>query len=231
MKHQPFLQTLPRLSQHADWMVIAMLVMLASVALVRVFYPRQFNRVVLAFTSNYEARRLLTERNARTMQMSVMLQLLAFQSVAFFFVIQDLTFSVDYAIASQYLGPYVLITLIVSLFFLLRKLLLRWLGSVFRISDMTEQINQVYTVNLIFLGLMFLIIDIPAAFTPEPYNPWIVYAGFVVLLLWNLFTVYRIYLAMSKNRVLLLYRILYLCAFEIIPWWWIIKISIKGWST
>jgi len=224
-----FLNEWSRHEPGTDWMAVALLFMLATFALARLFFPRQLSRVSLAFSSMYEAHRLLAERNARVRQMSAIMYLLVVQSVAFFFVVQSgIRFGPSQTL-QQYL-QYLLLISIVTAFLLLRTLATLGLGQLFNLRELSAKINQVYTVNILMLGMMLILVNLLAAFGPPLLSKMAMFAGFAIIFLWALYTWVRVIQVMNRMRILLFYKILYLCAFEILPWWFVITITLKGWS-
>lgn len=224
-----FLNELSRPSPGNDWMALGLVMILTTFAFARLFYSRQLSRVSLAFSSMYEAHRLLTERNARVRQMSVVMYLLVIQCIAFFFVVQNgIRFGISQPIP-QFL-QYFLLILIISVFLLLRTLATQGLGQLFNLRELSARINQVYTVNILMLGMILILVNVFTAFAPAFLSIMAMYAGFGIFVLWALYTWVRVMQVMNRIRILLLYKILYLCAFEILPWWFVVLITLKGWS-
>ena len=152
------------------------------------------------------------------------------------FIVQIISFSFFIQLVLNYLGyvsktDWVIFLRIFTFFgiFVLSKFLIeKIIAAVFNIEEFAEQFNLQKVSYRTFIGLILLPINIYLFYNNTPSNI-LIYCTIVVILIINLFS-YLISLKIYQNLLIskLFYFILYLCALEIAPYYFIYYLITKN---
>ena len=152
------------------------------------------------------------------------------------FIVQVISFSFFIQLVLNYLGyvsktDWVIFLRIFTFFgiFVLSKFLIeKIVAAVFNIEEFAEQFNLQKVSYRTFIGLILLPINIYLFYNNTPSNI-LIYCSIVVILIINLFS-YLISLKIYQNLLIgkLFYFILYLCALEIAPYYFIYYLITKN---
>ena len=152
------------------------------------------------------------------------------------FIVQIISFSFFIQLVLNYLGyvsktDWVIFLRIFTFFgiFVLSKFLIeKIIAAVFNIEEFAEQFNLQKVSYRTFIGLILLPINIYLFYNNTPSNI-LIYCSIVVILIINLFS-YLISLKIYQNLLIgkLFYFILYLCALEIAPYYFIYYLITKN---
>ena len=152
------------------------------------------------------------------------------------FIVQIISFSFFIQLVLNYLGyvsktDWVIFLRIFTFFgiFVLSKFLIeKIVAAVFNIEEFAEQFNLQKVSYRTFIGLILLPINIYLFYNNTPSNI-LIYCTIVVILIINLFS-YLISLKIYQNLLIgkLFYFILYLCALEIAPYYFIYYLITKN---
>ena len=152
------------------------------------------------------------------------------------FVVQIISFSFFIQLVLNYLGyvsktDWIIFLRIFTFFgiFVLSKFLIeKIVATVFNIEEFAEQFNLQKVSYRTFIGLILLPINIYLFYNNTPSNV-LIYCTIIVILVINLFS-YLISLKIYQNLLIgkLFYFILYLCALEIAPYYFIYYLITKN---
>ena len=152
------------------------------------------------------------------------------------FIVQVISFSFFIQLVLNYLGyvsktDWVIFLRIFTFFgiFVLSKFLIeKIVAAVFNIEEFAEQFNLQKVSYRTFIGLILLPINIYLFYNNTPSNI-LIYCIIVVILIINLFS-YLVSLKIYQNLLIskLFYFILYLCALEIAPYYFIYYLITKN---
>ena len=212
-----------------DWYFVFTLVSVVLFVAVRWLNPRYFSRLLQATISNYEAFRLITEKNIRMQQAVILLFLLSSLTLSLFWMVQATTIPTE-THDLPFLPGFLVVFLMILTMMTLRMLLVRLCGDIFHIRELTRKLNQIWIVQIHILGISLGFIVVLFPYLPVAGPEITTIAGYLMLMIWAIYNIFRQLQLLTQNRISLFYRFLYLCAFEILPWWWIVEITIKGWS-
>ena len=152
------------------------------------------------------------------------------------FIVQIISFSFFIQLVLDYLGyfsktDWIIFLRIFTFFgiFVLSKFLIeKIVAAIFNIEEFTEQFNLQKVSYRTFIGMILLPINIYLFYNNSPSNI-LIYCTIGVILIINLFS-YIISLKIYQNLLLgkLFYFILYLCALEIAPYYFIYYLITKN---
>jgi hypothetical protein len=112
---------------------------------------------------------------------------------------------------------FLLLLNILMLYVILRGLVLKMTGNLFRIRPLfAEYLHNTFVVNK-GMGIALFPVIIMAQYLPYKLVPVILIIGGIIFGLAVLFKIIRVYQIIIRRDVLLFYLILYLCTLEILP--------------
>ena len=145
------------------------------------------------------------------------------------FVVQLVSFSFFIQLALSYFGLasktdwilFIQIFTFFSVFVLAKFLIEKIIATAFNIEEFAEQYNLQKVTYRTYIGLLLLPIDLVLFYTNNS-SKWIIIGTIIIILAINLFT-YLVSLKNYQNIIFgkLFYFILYLCALEIAPYYFI----------
>ena len=152
------------------------------------------------------------------------------------FVVQLVSFSFFIQLALSYFGLasktdwilFIQIFTFFSVFVLAKFLIEKIIATAFNIEEFAEQYNLQKVTYRTYIGLLLLPIDLVLFYTNNS-SKWIIIGTIIIILAINLFT-YLVSLKNYQNIIFgkLFYFILYLCALEIAPYYFIYYLFSKS---
>lgn len=211
----PGMQYDPLKYQRPFWVIFVLFFLLLSIGLIRVFFTPIFHNIIYAYYEERVLHQISKEDSLLTSWPYIFLYILFSFSLGLFVVICQSAFYDGHALT---LSNFFRISGIVALLFVLKIMLVRFIGVIFDISRfLREYITVLYLVyfNSMLLLLPLLLI---VTFVPSLYFNFILYFFSIVVSILFLYRFFRTALSMlSHLRFSIFYLIIYLCTLEIAP--------------
>lgn len=205
----------PRILEPRDWATIVFLVAFALIVLAKSFFETRFNEYLRLVVSDKYVK-VYRDGSHLMSGFTILLFIVQLLSLAFF--AQLVLAHFGYVAKTDWIVFIQILTLLIV--FLLSKFLIeKIIATSFNMEEFVEQFNLQKVSYRTYIGLLVLPIDIVLFYNDNPSN-FLIYFFIVAVLLINLLT----YLASLRNYQNLLlnrlfYFILYLCALEIAPYY------------
>ncbi len=207
----------PRTIGARDWATITFVLLLIVIVVVKSVFETRFQEFIrLAFTDKY----LKVYRDSSYLMSGFTIFLFFMQLASLAFFIQLMLH--HFFQTSKTDGIlFIQILTFVGVFVLSKFLIEKIIATAFNIEEFTDQYNLQKVSYRTYVGLLLLPINAILFYNSEPSN-FLIYFLIVVILLSNMLT-YIISLKNYQNLLLskLFYFILYLCALEIAPYYFI----------
>ncbi|WP_306349810.1 DUF4271 domain-containing protein [Flavobacterium sp. '19STA2R22 D10 B1'] len=204
-----------RIIENKDWATILFVVALVLVALTRSLFENRFNEFIkLMVTNKY----LKIYRDGGNTQSWFTIALFTVQIISFAFFIQLLFSYFGYTTKTNGISYIQIITLLGS-FVLSKYLVEKIIATSFNIEEFNEQLNLQKVSYRTYIGLLLLPVNIVLFYNDKPPIV-VIYVLIFIVIATNMLT----YIVSLKNYQNLIkskffYFILYLCALEIAPYY------------
>ena len=216
----------PRIMETRDWATILFVVALMLVAITKSVFENRFSDYMnLIFSDKY----IKVYRDSSHLRSGFTVALFIVQLISFAFFIQLMLAYFGFASKTDWI-LFIQIFTFLTVYILGKFLVEKIIATSFNIEEFTEQFNLQKVSYRTYIGLLLLPIDIILFYNDTlPKN--LIFSFIAMLLIVNMLT----YLISLKNYQNLLfgkifYFILYLCALEIAPYYfmyyWFTKVSI-----
>ena len=214
-----------RTMEARDWATVIFVIALILVAVAKTAFESRFYDFLRLIVSDKYVK---IYRDSSNLLSGFTIALFVVQLVSFSFFIQ-LTLSYFNANISK--TDWILFIQIFTFFsvFVLAKFLIeKIIATAFNIEEFAEQYNLQKVTYRTYIGLLLLPIDLVLFYTNNP-SKWIIIGTIITILAINLFT-YLVSLKNYQNIIFgkLFYFILYLCALEIAPYYFIYYLFSKS---
>lgn len=205
----------PRIVENKDWATALFVLSLVLIALSKSLFENRFSEFIKLIVSD---KYIKVYKDSGLMMSWFTVFLFIVQIVSFSFFIHLLLTSFGYAIKTDWIA-FIQIFTFLTVFILSKYLIEKIIGTAFDIEEFVDQFNLQKVSYRTFLGLFLLPINC-FLFYNDPISPNFIILLLSILLIINVFT----YLLSIKNYQNLLignlfYFILYLCALEIAPYY------------
>lgn len=209
------IEFIPRIVENKDWITIVFIVAVALVAVTKAAFENRFVDFVNLIANNKYIKMYKDPSNL----MSWFTILLFFvQLISFSFFVQLVLSYFGYTTKTNWIAFIQIFTFLT--FFVLSKFLVeKIIAASFNIEPFIEQFNLFKVSYRTYVGLMLLPVNIVLYYT-DLMNSYVIIIVLVVLLIINSVT-YLVSLKNYQNLLLdkLFYFILYICALEIAPYY------------
>jgi hypothetical protein len=205
----------PRIVENKDWATALFLFSLVLIALSKSLFENRFSEFIKLIVS---AKYLKVYKDSGLMMSWFTIFLFIVQILSFSFFIHLLLNSFGYTIKTDWIS-YIQIFTFLTVFILSKYLIEKIIGAAFDIEEFVEQFNLQKVSYRTFIGLFLLPINCFLYYNDSISHNLILFFLFIILII-NVLT----YLLSIKNyqNILfgnLFYFILYLCALEIAPYY------------
>lgn len=205
----------PRIIDSKDWATILFIVALALIAITKSVFETRFNDFLKLIVSD---KYIKIYRDSSHLMSGFTIGLFFVQIISLAFFIQLILNHFGYATKTDWI-VFIQITTMLIVFILSKYLIEKIIATSFNIEEFTEQFNLQKVSFRTYIGLIILPVDIILFYNNNSSN-LIFYVFIVIILGINTIT----YLLSLKNYQSLLfsklfYFILYLCALEIAPYY------------
>ena len=204
-----------RILENKDWATILFVVCLAFIALARTFFESRFSDFSkLIFSDKY----LKIYRDSSNLMSWFTILLFFVQLISFTFFVQLLLFYFGFAEKGDWI-VFIRVFTMLSVFILGKFLIEKIISTAFNIEEPLEQFNLQKVSYRTYLGLVLLPINI-ILFYNSTISISVIYFLIIAILAINTLT-YLNSLKIYQNLIIgkLFYFILYLCALEIAPYY------------
>lgn len=214
----------PRITENKDWATFLFLLSFIIIAFTKSIFENRFNDFInLVFSDKY----IKVYRDSSHLKSGFTIALFFVQVISLAFFIQLSLHIFGYASKTDWI-LYIQITTFLIFFILSKFLIEKIIATSFNIEEFVEQFNLQKVTYRTYIGLFILPIDI-VLFYYDNFSRSIPVIMIGVVLAINVLT-YFISIKNYQNLIFgkLFYFILYLCAFEIAPYYFIYYWFTKG---
>ncbi len=208
-----------------DWLTIILLLVLVLVASVRVGYAKYISSLFQSVFHYPTAVRMFGEKNYSVSRGAFRLEVLFY--FVFSLLIYQLILFLPIETGQASLVFYGKTLGFVTAYFLLKKMVYRWLGNLFRgVGETAEFLFNLDNFNRVTGILLFPIVSLIAFFPSE--NPlYIMIFGIVTVIFLYMMLLKRGISILLKKQFSLFYLFLYLCTLEFLPLLLIYKVVMR----
>jgi hypothetical protein len=205
----------PRVLETRDWATILFVVALLVVAVTRSVFENRFGEYIKLVASDKYVK---VYRDSSHLMSGFNVALFLVQLISLAFFIQIMLSYFGHGSKTDYILFIRLITFL-GVFILSKFLVEKIIATAFNIEEFTEQFNLQKVTYRTYIGLLLLPIDVILFYNDKPSKS-LIFALIAIVLTTNLLT-YLVSLKNYQNLLLgkLFYFILYLCALEIAPYY------------
>ena len=214
----------PRIIENKDWATYLFVISFALIAFTKTAYETRFNDFLRILVSEKYIK--VYRDNSNLMSgFTIVLFIVQLLSISFFIQLSlayfDYTSKTDWVV---FLRIFTFFTVFVLAKFLLEKIV----ATIFNIEEFIEQFNLQKVSYRTFIGVLLLPLNLYLFYNDNP-SKTLICSIIVVVLIINLFT-YLVSLKIYQNLIIdkLFYFILYLCALEIAPYYFIYYLITKN---
>ena len=206
----------PRILEPRDWATIIFIVSFVLIALAKAFFETRFNEYLRLIVSD---KYIKVYRDSTHLMSGFTIVLFLVQLVSLAFFIQLILAYFGYIDSKTDWIVFIQVLTFLTVFVLSKFLIEKIIATSFNMEEFTEQFNLQKVSYRTYIGLLVLPIDIVLFYNDNPPKI-LIYLFIIVVLAINLLT-YLISLKNYQNFLLgrLFYFILYLCALEIAPYY------------
>ena len=198
-----------------DWMIGVIIASFVLFIRARMIYGKFIGMVMQSVMSAFTARRVYSETNAVRNRIYFILNIIFYINTSLLLCQSFEFYGFKVFDDSSFMHFLVCFGAIV-VFFLLRTIVLKTIDFLFETKAFGEYNFTIYLFNKAF-GLLVLPVVTVIPFVPSFVAEKLIWAGFALLALSYLLTLFRGLRICLKNRVSIFYLFFYLCALEILP--------------
>jgi hypothetical protein len=214
----------PRIIEPRDWATYLFVFTFILIAVTKTAFEGRFSEFLRILLSDKYIK--IYKDNSHLMSGFTILMFIV-QVISFSFFIQLLLHSLGYVSKTDWV-LFLRIFTFFGVFVLSKFLIEKIIAAIFNIEEFTEQFNLQKVSYRTFIGIVLLPINIFLFYNDSASNVYI-YVAIGVILIINLYS-YLVSLKIYQNYVIgkLFYFILYLCALEIAPYYFIYYLITKN---
>jgi hypothetical protein len=205
-----------------DWITLHLVVLLITIAWIKVFFPKRLKQVLKSFYSNRHMNILLKEGNIFAERISIGAVIVFLVSFSLF-IFQIISIAVDPGmIALSGYKLFAAIVMIVLAGFIIKNVVITVVGKIFKNQFLLSEVllmNFIFSVNI---GIWLLPLIILSVFLPSVEAIFFGIAFWLIMFVYKLFR--QFFAGLGYPNFSLLNRFLYLCTLEIVPFLVIIKL-------
>lgn len=217
----------PRILEPKDWATCLFVLSFVLIAITKTAFEGRFSDFLRILVSD---KYIKVYKDTSHLMSGFTILLFIVQIISFSFFIQLLLHYLGYVSKTDWV-IFLRIFTFFGVFVLSKFLIEKIVAAVFNIEEFTEQFNLQKVSYRTFIGIILLPINIYLFYNNSLSNVWI-YCIIGVILIINLFS-YLVSLKIYQNLLVgkLFYFILYLCALEIAPYYFIYYLITKNLAT
>ena len=214
----------PRVLEPRDWATYLFVLSFVLIAVTKTAFEGRFNEFLRILISD---KYIKIYKDTSHLMSGFTILLFIVQIISFSFFIQLVLNSLGYVSKTDWI-IFLRIFTFFGVFVLSKFLIEKIVAAIFNIEEFTEQFNLQKVSYRTFVGIILLPVNIYLFYNNTPSNV-LIYCVIGVILIINLFS-YLVSLKIYQNLLLgkLFYFILYLCALEIAPYYFIYYLITKN---
>ncbi len=214
----------PRVIEAKDWATCLFVFSFALIAITRTAFETRFNDFLKILVSD---KYIKVYKDTSHLMSGFTILLFIVQVISFSFFIQIILSHFGYVSKTDWI-LFIRIFTFFGVFVLSKFLVEKIIAATFNIEEFTEQLNLQKVSYRTFIGLLLLPINIYLFYNNTSSNV-LIFCVIAVILIINLYS-YLVSLKIYQNLILgkLFYFILYLCALEIAPYYFIYYMITKN---
>lgn len=214
----------PRILEHRDWATYLFVFSFVLIAITKTAFETRFSEFLkILVTDKY----IKVYKDTSHLMSGFTILLFIVQIISFSFFIQLMLNFFGYVSKTDWI-IFIRIFTFFGIFVLSKFLIEKIVATIFNIEEFAEQFNLQKVSYRTFIGLILLPINIYLFYNNTPANI-LIYITIAVILIINLFS-YLVSLKIYQNLLIgkLFYFILYLCALEIAPYYFMYYLITKN---
>ena len=214
----------PRILEHRDWATYLFIFSFVLIAITKTAFETRFSEFLrILVTDKY----IKVYKDTSHLMSGFTILLFIVQIISFSFFIQLVLNFFGYVSKTDWI-IFIRIFTFFGIFVLSKFLIEKIVATIFNIEEFAEQFNLQKVSYRTFIGLILLPINIYLFYNNTPANI-LIYITIAVILIINLFS-YLVSLKIYQNLLIgkLFYFILYLCALEIAPYYFMYYLITKN---
>jgi hypothetical protein len=214
----------PRILEHRDWATYLFVFSFVLIAITKTAFETRFSEFLrILVTDKY----IKVYKDTSHLMSGFTILLFIVQIISFSFFIQLVLNFFGYVSKTDWI-IFIRIYTFFGIFVLSKFLIEKIVATIFNIEEFAEQFNLQKVSYRTFIGLILLPINIYLFYNNTPANI-LIYFTIAVILIINLFS-YLVSLKIYQNLLIgkLFYFILYLCALEIAPYYFMYYLITKN---
>jgi hypothetical protein len=214
----------PRIIEHKDWATYLFVFSFVLIAITKTAFETRFSEFLrILVTDKY----IKVYKDTSHLMSGFTILLFIVQIISFSFFIQLVLNFFGYVSKTDWI-IFIRIFTFFGIFVLSKFLIEKIVATIFNIEEFAEQFNLQKVSYRTFIGLILLPINIYLFYNNTPANI-LIYFTIAVILIINLFS-YLVSLKIYQNLLIgkLFYFILYLCALEIAPYYFMYYLITKN---
>ena len=214
----------PRIIENKDWATILFVLSFALIAFTKAAFETRFNDFLRILVSE---KYIKIYKDSSHLMSGFTIVLFVVQLLSISFFIQILLDYFGYVSKTDWIA-FLRIFAFFTVFVLSKFLIEKIIATTFNIEEFTEQFNLQKVSYRTFIAILLLPVTIFLFYNDNP-SKTLIFTIIVVVLIINVFT-YLISLKIYQNLLMskIFYFILYLCAFEIAPYYFIYYMITKN---
>ena len=214
----------PRVIEAKDWATYLFIFSFALIAITRTAFETRFNDFLKILVSD---KYIKVYKDTSHLMSGFTVLLFIVQVISFSFFIQIVLSHFGYVSKTDWI-LFIRIFTFFGVFVLSKFLIEKIIATTFNIEEFTEQLNLQKVSYRTFIGLLLLPINIYLFYNDTSSN-FLIFCAIAVVLIINLYS-YLVSLKIYQNLIIekLFYFILYLCALEIAPYYFIYYMITKN---
>lgn len=215
----------PRVVEPKDWATYLFVFSFVLIAITKTAFEGRFSEFLRILISD---KYIKIYKDSSQLMSGFTILLFIVQVISFSFFIQILLFHFDYITAKTDWITFIRIFTFFGVFVVSKFLIEKIVAAVFNIEEFTEQFNLQKVSYRTFIGMILLPVNI-YLFYNNSVSTILIYCIIIVILAINLYS-YLISLKIYQNLIIgkIFYFILYLCALEIAPYYFIYYLITKN---
>ena len=208
-----------------DWLFFVLLLVIALLTWLKVFYQKNVRQIFEAFFSNTIANQIVRDENILVQRASVLLTITFNLAAALLLYLLSEIYDWQVPYAGSGFSKFIIFALLISFAYTAKFIVLKLSGFLFRIDKaIATYIFNIFIINNV-LGILLLLLVIGLAYLPPATTTYLIAAAAMFVCFAYIYRFLRgLVIGFSYNSFSNVYLFLYLCALEIAPLIIIIKL-------
>jgi hypothetical protein len=208
-----------------DWLFFVLMLIIALLTWLKVFYRKNILQIFEAFFSNVVANQIVRDENILVQRASVLLTITFNLAAALLLYMLSEIYDWPVPYAGSGFSKFIIFALVISFAYTAKFIVLKIAGFLFRIDKaIATYIFNIFIINNV-LGILLILLVIGIAYLPSTASVYLIPAAAILVCFAYIYRFLRgLVIGFSYNSYSNLYLFLYLCALEIAPLLIIIKL-------